>query len=131
MPEPKKRNRHIEDDHQVALFEWAAYIPTVKDLLFHIPNGGKRDAKEGARLKRQGVKAGVSDNFLPYPVGRYSGLWIELKPPIVKGERKPTTSPNQQDWIDLMNQAGYSAAVCYGWSDARYLILKYMAGELK
>lgn len=32
-----------------------------KIFCFAIPNGGRRDAREGARLKKEGVLAGVSD----------------------------------------------------------------------
>lgn len=50
---------HIEDSEQMTLFEWAhlqsgKYPELV--LLFHIPNGGKRDAREAARFKKMGVK---------------------------------------------------------------------------
>ena len=51
------------DEHreQAALFEWARYAggryPELA-LLFAVPNGGRRDAVTGARLKSEGVKAG-------------------------------------------------------------------------
>ena len=83
MPEQK------EAIEQEALFRWVAYYrgycPDV-DLLYHIPNGGRRDAKEAAHLKRQGVRAGVPDLCLPVPRGGFHGLYIELK----AGQNKPT-----------------------------------------
>jgi len=58
---------HIEDNEQICLMEWAAAqsgkFPELS-LIFHIPNGGKRNAREAARFKRMGVKAGVPDLFL-------------------------------------------------------------------
>ena len=48
-------------------------------LLFHIPNGGRRDTAEAANLKKQGVKPGVPDLFLPVARGGYHGLFIEMK----------------------------------------------------
>ena len=66
-----------EAEEQAALFRWALLsrgrIPEL-DLLFHIPNGGSRHPREAANLKRQGVKAGVPDLFLPIARGKYHGL---------------------------------------------------------
>ena len=63
--------RNEEHRIQAALFEWAKYAsakhPGLK-LMFAIPNGGARDAVTGAMLKREGVKPGVPDIFLPMPV---------------------------------------------------------------
>lgn len=71
-----------ECDEQMYLFNWVAFarntIPEV-DMLFHVPNGGSRDRREAARLKAQGVRAGVPDLCLPVPSGAYHGLFIELK----------------------------------------------------
>lgn len=82
-----------EDDLHKACVQWAdaqsAALPELK-ALFHPPNGGHRDARTGARMKRMGAKAGVPDLCLPVvrpvtwrngdeiPAG---GLWIELKSP--------------------------------------------------
>jgi len=35
-------------------------------LVFHIPNGGRRNKREAVALKRMGVLAGVSDVFFIY-----------------------------------------------------------------
>ena len=55
-----------EAKEQANLMRWAALscsrFPEL-DMLFHIPNGGARDKREGASLKRQGVKAGVMRCF--------------------------------------------------------------------
>jgi len=52
-----------QEEHQlqvaVAAFLDVALPRSVRAI--HVPNGGKRDAKTGARLKREGVKAGVAD----------------------------------------------------------------------
>jgi hypothetical protein len=48
-------NKHIEDDIQSEYFRWCALL---KIFAFAIPNGGKRNAREGARLKKQGTLAG-------------------------------------------------------------------------
>jgi hypothetical protein len=123
----RKRPRHIEDDHQLALFKWArmANIKGVQvaDYLIAIPNGGKRNAREAGRMKAMGVKAGVSDMLLPIPRGHYHGLWIELKAPDGR------VSPEQKAWIEKMVMQGYSARVCFGWEEARIAIQLYLALE--
>ena len=48
-------------------------------MLYHIPNGGTRDAIEGRHLKQQGVKRGVPDLCLPVARENYHALYIELK----------------------------------------------------
>ena len=118
--------KHIEDDHQIALFRWAAMRKThdgnpLTDYMFAIPNGGRRNPREAARLKKMGVKAGVSDIFLPIPRNNCHGLWIELKAP------KGRISPEQKAWIDRMQEQGYAARVCFGWEAARIEIEEYLA----
>jgi len=50
--------KHEEHKIQCAIIQ---YLRLHKIFCFAIPNGGKRDAREGARLKREGVLAGVAD----------------------------------------------------------------------
>ncbi|MCG8381827.1 MAG: VRR-NUC domain-containing protein [Gammaproteobacteria bacterium] len=128
---PKKKPNHIEDTHQQYIFDFMdmAYfryhdgtLMKVTDFLFAIPNGGKRDAREAARLKRQGVKAGVSDMFLPVPMHDRFGLWIELK----VGKGKP--SEDQEKWINRMVEVGYLAMVIWGWKSAVEAIDAYLGG---
>lgn len=113
-----------EAEEQEALFRWAEWAegqhPELK-LLFHIPNGGKRDKVTAARLKAQGVKAGVPDLFLPVARHGKHGLWIELK--IYSG--KP--SLNQCTWIGDLREHGYDAFVCYGWEDAKGVLEAYLS----
>ena len=51
-----------EHEEQAAIFRWAEIMakraPEL-DLLFCIPNGGHRDIRVAARLKKEGVRAGV------------------------------------------------------------------------
>ena len=58
---------------QVSLIDWCEFkhIP-----IFHIPNGGSRNVKAAKNLKRQGVKAGVPDLFVPVARRGCHGLFI-------------------------------------------------------
>lgn len=116
-------SRQYEAAEQSTLIDWSMHChgkhPEL-DLLFHIPNGGSRNKREAANLKRQGVKSGVPDLFLPVPRGGYHGLFIELK----YGKNKPTDA--QRKWAAALNEQGYMAVVCYGFEDARDTIEKYL-----
>lgn len=73
---------YSEDDLQRACVKWVQlYHPQLWEAkrLFHIPNGGKRDAREAAKFKELGVQAGVSDLLLTIPRGKWNGMFIELK----------------------------------------------------
>jgi len=119
------RNFRLNDEsgHQEALFSWAGYqlgrMPEL-EYMYHVPNGGKRDAATATALKRQGVKAGVPDIHLPVARGEYHGLYIELK----AGRNVPTEK--QLRWLIFLRQQGYFTAVCYGWQAAAELIEKYL-----
>lgn len=90
------RNFRLDDEsgHQEALFSWAAYRTEIMpelQYMYHVPNGGKRDAATAVALKRQGVKAGVPDIMLPAARAGYHGLYIELK------AGKNTTTKKQKE----------------------------------
>jgi len=112
-----------EAEEQATLFRWAKLcrqqFPEI-ELLYHIPNGGNRDIKEAANLKRQGVKAGVPDLCLPVARGGWHGLYIELK----VGRNKPTEK--QEAWIRELSKQGYAVKVCYGWEAASRVIRNYL-----
>lgn len=115
--------QHLEDAAQMALMRWAGFMSNrypELDLLFHVPNGGKRNAREAARFKALGVKAGVPDLFLPVVRGDFHGMFVELK---AKGGR---LSDNQKSWLTKLGKQGYYAVVCYGFEDAADEIIKYL-----
>ena len=91
-------------------------------LAFAIPNGGKRDPKEAARLKREGVLAGIPDVMVAEPVGGYHGLFIEMK-----RAEGGSTSPKQKQRIAELQQRGYYCVVCHGVEEGYAAFLSYMA----
>lgn len=127
--------RFVEDEHQKALFDWAKIkrvtingeCKRLSDFMYAIPNGGKRNVREAARLKKQGVKSGVSDVHLPIAAGGYNCLYVEMKKPIVPGQKKPTIQESQKDWKNLMNSIGNLAVVAYGFNEAREVIEEYLS----
>lgn len=117
-------NIPTEEQEQIALMAWAKlYEPDYPQLklLFHIPNGGKRNPREAARFKKAGVKPGVPDLFLPVASKGYNGLFIELKRTM-----GASVSAAQTRWArDLQNQ-GYAVYICKGWIEASETILRYL-----
>lgn len=121
--------KHTEDNEQITLFQWAQLqsgkFPEL-DMLYHIPNGGKRSRAEAGIFKAMGVKAGVPDICLPVPRGEYHGLYIELK------AAKGRTSAKQEEWLERLAANGYKTAVCYGWEQAAVTLKSYLTQkELK
>lgn len=116
-----------ESGHQEAIIQWCQYrystYPEL-ELLFHVPNGGKRDQKTAAALKRQGVKAGVPDLVLPVARCGFHGLYIELKAPGGKLEQ------SQEDYLIAIQQQGYLALVCCCWQAAVTALDTYLRDEV-
>ena len=110
-PEAVRQRRRCEEwATQVALFKWASYAHTQYPelvLMFHIPNGGKRNLIEATRLKAAGVKAGVPDIFLPVQRKQFGGLFLELK------SAKGKSTINQSLWQNSLQNEGYVVAVCH------------------
>ena len=77
--------------------------------------------REPAHLNRLGVKSGVPDLFLPYPVGDVHGLWIELK------ADKGRVMGSQREWIEYLRSQGYAAYVCRGAEQAINCIQLYLS----
>ena len=122
---PRKRQvrvtrAHPEDDLQEQCVQWFRMQYPFRTL-FAIPNGGKRSAREAARLKRQGVLAGVPDLFLALPTADYSGLFIEMK---ASGGRLTTAQSAMH--VRLL-KAGYEVVICYSFEEFKKTIKDYLA----
>lgn len=106
-----------EQAEQETLVTWCDWnsVP-----IFAIPNGGRRDKREAAGLKRAGVRAGVPDLMIPVARHGYHGMFIELK----VGNNKPTAK--QTEWLCKLFQNGYYTRVCYGALEAVDAIKEYL-----
>lgn len=114
-----------ESQEQITIFQWADATKGVwpeLGMLHAIPNGGLRSARTAARLKKEGVKPGVPDMFLPVPRGKWHGLYIELK------ASKGKVSENQKAWINALHALGYYTSVCFGADAAINRIQEYLKG---
>ena len=109
-----------EHEIQCLLIKWASVVPELK-CLFAVPNGGHRHVAVAAKLKREGVKAGVPDLMLPIARGGYHGLFLELK------ADKGRLSDVQTIWLERLNANGYKTAVCFGFDSAKNTIMDYLS----
>lgn len=91
--------------------------------LFHAANGGWRKKAVAAKLKAEGVKPGVADYFLPVARRDKHGLFLELK--TLTGR----PSPEQRQFAQDMELAGYEHHFCRGWVRAWEVICEYLGIE--
>jgi len=119
MAKPDKSNWYVgkEANFQIAV---ARYLDLKKILWFHCPNGGSRNAREAANLKRQGVKRGISDVIILEPRAIYHGLMIELK------TAKGTVSKEQKEFLSKCSDKGYMTRVCRSIDEVVAIVDFYM-----
>ena len=160
---PNKIAKESESSHQTAFFAYCAvaelhgfevadeWCDTTKinktksaplgclEWIHHVANGGSRgDTKKarvirGAKMKAEGVKKGVADIHLPFPVmylnTHWHGLYIEMKKPSEKPKREGTTGGMSDEQIAfrqycLNNNYGFST--CYSWEEAVDVLKNYI-----
>lgn len=121
--EPRFRD---ESDLQQHCVQWWRNLTDnrIAGLLYAIPNGGKRpNAVMGAKLKREGVVAGVPDLHLELPShdNKYSSLYIEMKTP------KGRLQQSQEEWIGAARK--HTTAKCEvvrGYNQFKCVVLSYL-----
>ena len=117
-----------EHEEQAALIEWwswySQWMGLQRCLLMAIPNGGARTTVTGARLKAEGVRAGIPDLFLAVPTEHAHGLWIEMK-----RQKGGEVRSSQKAVMAALDDQGFSCTVCKGWQEARRAISDYLGDE--
>lgn len=109
-----------ESQEQILFVEWMRYQHP-QHLVIAIPNGGLRNIVTAARMKKEGVSAGVPDLFFPS-----LKVWIELK-----RSKGGTVSAEQKDWLAYLSGVGYFCHVCKGAQAAMDVINGYVRGSAK
>ena len=115
-----------ESAEQKAFFRWWYLMQTSRwhnVVCFAVPNGGARDAITGARLKQEGVLAGVPDIFLAKSACGRHGMFIEMK------TKRGRVSEHQRDIFPLLESAGYAVVVARGWKEAADAVEMYLDGR--
>lgn len=136
-----KNLRRIEPtEHQIqsCIIEWSSKINIrgvykLSDFLIKNCNEGKRSLSTGRKMKKEGLRKGVSDLFLSIPVKKFKisdgtgfdkeyfgGLWLEIK------SKKGLLSIPQLEWITLMSISGYDAHCIYTVDEGIQAIKDYL-----
>lgn len=130
----KRKATPTEAEEQAALFDWirenAGVYPALR-WAFHPANGEYRHPATAARLRSMGVRPGVPDVLLPhsaYDAGvdkTYTGLAIELK----RADRSNKPTPEQTEWLSMLDSQDWRCVVCYGAQEAINVIRDYLDME--
>ena len=116
MKQPKRSEHDIQSEC-VRLFRYM-YAP-LQWRFFAIGNGGKRNIIVAAKMKKEGVLAGVWDCFLSVPRNGKSGLFIETK---VKGNKLT----DNQIKFRQENEADYAFEVVYSTEEFITAVNNYL-----
>jgi hypothetical protein len=137
-----KRIPITEHEYQVQVIQWAEIMaqgkyPVLK-WLYAVPNGARTARSTANKLKAEGMKAGVPDLCLPYPMKRhgpmnlgerlwdwYHGLYIEMKSKDTKGR----VSEDQKKWIAYLLSVGYMVKTAWTSEEAIKAIEEYLNGN--
>lgn len=118
----RKKPKDEEHRIQVSMVEWfRLQYPSMRHNLFAVPNGGRRDAATGAKLKEEGVLAGVDDLILLKSNRQYGALLIETK------TKKGTQSDSQKEWESKIVKDRYKYVVCRSLEEFIEVVNDYLA----
>jgi hypothetical protein len=100
-----KRPAPSEHSIQVTVIDYITTCKTHPDIFaIAIPNAGKRSLRHGARMKAEGLTAGVADLAILLPDGRIA--WLELK------ATKGSQSISQKGFQARCARLGHPYEVC-------------------
>lgn len=94
--------------------------PQFRGLLFHAPNGGNRNAREGAKFKAMGVFPGVADLLFIFNNRFYA---IELKTATGRQSMK------QKLWAITVREQGVKYFVVRDLKNFKYIINSIINGK--
>lgn len=122
--------RQIESGLQTSCMRWLMLqYRDLWEVATAIPNGGQRPVRiingkvvcsEGVKLKREGVKAGVSDVIIFRATAEYHGLHVEFK---TKTGRQ---SEAQKRWQKKMEVEEYKYEICRSFDEFKKIIENYV-----
>lgn len=113
---------HADHEHhlQVACVRWFR-MQYPQHLIYAIPNGGQRNAVVAAKLKAEGVVAGIPDLHIPIARHGYHSLYIEMK-----NGKQGRLSDHQRERIAQLQAQGHKVTVCRTFDDFAREVKEYM-----
>lgn len=118
----RKIKNRPEQDLQKTCVRWFK-IQYPNELLIHIPNGGKRNAREAEQFKKMGTKAGFPDLALFKKKGDYGALFIEMK------AEKGSISDKQENVLASLQKLGYKVEIVNSFEKFTTVINEYLRKE--
>lgn len=116
----RKRPTHEEDRFQKMCVRWFRYqFPDI--IIHHSPNGGYRNAIEGAKFKAMGTLAGFPDLLILAKCGGYGALFVELKTSTGR------QSERQKDFEAYCKKNGYAYEVARSTDEFARIAKKYLS----
>ena len=119
-----KARKPKDEEHRIqcACVRWfRLQYPQLNGRLFAVPNGGRRDVTTAAKLKAEGVIAGVQDLILLKSNHDYGALLIEMK--TLKGRQRDS----QKQWQNLVcADEEYKYVVCHSFDDFKREVDDYL-----
>lgn len=118
-------NREISASESVIQSSYISWLniqhPKIAEVTAAIPNGGKREARYGSRLKKEGLKKGFPDVGVFSSRGKYHGLFIEFK------SKKGTVRNEQSVVMGRLKNEGYLCEVCRSLDEAMIVTNDYLS----
>lgn len=124
QPKTRRKPRDLEHKLQAACVRWyRLQYPKMKHNLFAVPNGSKRDVIIGAKLKEEGVLAGVADLILLKSNRFYGALLIEMKTP--EGRQSDT----QKEWQQKITNDGFKYVIIRSLEDFQREVKQFLEDD--
>lgn len=111
-----QRHRHIEGDIQEACVNWFR-LAYPNFLIFSVPNGGTRNSREAAQLKKEGSLAGVSDLII---IAENAILFIEMK------SKKGKQQESQKKFQAAVERLGFEYRVCHSLQEFQLTVERWL-----
>ena len=110
-----------EYQNQKAVVQW--FRLQFPNKLLNADTGGvwTRNIATAMKNKVSGHSNGYPDLFIPEPIEKYKGLFIEMK----SAKGYPTIE--QKHWIEELNKRNYSAVICHSFNEAKNVIDDYFS----
>jgi hypothetical protein len=113
--------KNLEHSLQTGCVKWFRY-QYPQYLIYAIPNGGLRNKVVAAKLKEEGLLAGVPDLHIPVAKKGYHGLFIEMK----KNSKTEVKNGSVQDIVmEELRDYGYMCAVAHSFDEFQAIVNDY------
>ena len=128
----KIKRLNLEREEQIKVIEYLQILKNQKKIItfFSIPNGGSRNKLEAVNLKKEGLRAGVSDICV---ILQNMVVFIEMKkkPKVLKNAKisyaNITITQNQKQFLDDVNSSNIcKGSVCCGFDEMKLFLDNFL-----